>query len=113
MQRLTPLVVRLLVAVAAVGRIGKGAGLEKIAADRGGIAGHRKLVFAKREIIGLANLFGVSFANACLFSDLVFGPANGLETQQGNSRRCQENNEYAPNKTQHMRRHRGGRCFAS
>ena len=104
MQRLAPLVVRLLMAVAAVSRIGKGAGLEKVATNGRGIARHRKLVFAKRETIGLSNLVSIGLANARLFSDLVLGPMNGFETQHGNSGQYNEENEHAPGKVRHKRK---------
>ena len=63
MQRLTPLVIGLLVAMAAVLRIGKGVRLNEIVAYRGGISGHGDLAFDERKVVGLAHLVRVGFAN--------------------------------------------------
>ncbi len=61
-QRLAPLVIRLLVAVTAIFGIWKGPRLQEIVAFRSGIAGHSDFVFGKWKVVGLAYLIRVGLA---------------------------------------------------
>ena len=86
---LTPLVIGLLVTMAAVSSIGKGGRLEKIATLGGGVSGQRQLVFCEREVIGGSNLVGVRLAYARLFRPLVLRAPDGLQAEDRSYRECQ------------------------
>lgn len=62
MQRLTPLVIRLLVAVAAVFRGREGPGLDEVVALNGRVAGQRDVVGSELKFVGLADVVGVRLA---------------------------------------------------
>ena len=87
MQRLAPLVVRLLVAMAAVSGIRKGAGRQKFLTFNGGVAGRRDIVCSEDEIVGLMDLIGVKFAVVVCGSARVFLAADGAQAAHG----CDQN----------------------
>ena len=62
-QRLTPLVVGLFVAMAAILRLRKSAGLNELVALDGSIAGQRQVVLAETKIVGLPYL---DRSNSCV-----------------------------------------------
>ena len=76
MQRLTPLMICLLVAMAAVSSIGKSARWKKVVALHSGVAGKRDIAFAERKIIGFANLVCVYLAHNSFCCALVLRAAD-------------------------------------
>ena len=75
MQRLAPLMICLLVAMAAVSSIGESACWKKVVALRGGVAGKRDIAFAEGKIIGFANLVCVYLAHNSFCCALVLRTA--------------------------------------
>ena len=86
-QRLAPLVVRLLVAMAAVGGIGKGAGSRKSPPSAAALPGSEILSFAKGKlyvsrILSAYALRAIGLLRACL----ILCAADRLQAQDGSSR---------------------------
>ena len=100
-QRLTPLVVGLLVAVAAVGGVGKGAWLEKVPTFGGGVSGQRNLVFCEGEVVGLADLIRVGLANIGLLRAGVVSAADSLHADDRDDRKCHKKDDDASAKDVH------------
>src|SRR5277367_3512219 len=80
MQRLTPLMVCLLVAMAAVFSIRKGSWFKKVATLSGRVSGQRNIVFRKGKTICFSNLVSVCLAYARFCRTLVLA-TNCLHAQ--------------------------------
>ena len=82
MQRLAPLVVGLLVAMAAVGRIRKGVRLKKVVAFHGSITGTGDVAFGEGEVVCLAHFVRVGLACVGLIVARIFRPIGTMEQQE-------------------------------
>src|ERR1035441_82415 len=107
MQCLSPLVIGLLMAMAAVLGIRESSRLQEIVPLHGGIAGHRDIPTTETEFVSLANLVGVSLAHLSFFRTGVLGTAGGAEKESRGRAKQYAQNENAPCEIAHG--HRWGR----
>src|SRR5271155_1120925 len=85
MQSLTPLMIGLLVAMATIGSVWKGARIKKVVPFNGRVTRQGDFVFSERETIRLANLVSVGLASACFLGALIFCAMNRVQTQHRSS----------------------------
>ena len=100
-ERLTPLVIGLLVAMTAVGGVGKCRWLEEVSTLGGGVSGQRNLVFSEGEVVGLADHVRVCLPYIGLLRAWIVGAADSLHANDRDGREYHKENDDASAKDVH------------
>ena len=95
-ESLAPLVVGLLMAVAAVACIGKRAGRKKVVAFHRRIARERNAVLGEGKVVGFANLIGVRLAGSLFLSLRVFAGMRRAHTKHTGGHQQQDEGADGP-----------------